>query len=292
MFPFLLGLVGLVWFTLRGGNASPSPSPAPTPTFKGELIPLDAPKGGVSESLFGAGETPFDPLSIFGTAAIPSLDLSTGGTSGAPFDLGGFLSRAAPKAEVPAGVQVDETYDAAQAPLDSGVRVLMRLSQKFGDEERSAGVVEGLYSGPEEDLKGQPATIVVDRIAESGALELFAGRYNVPPSKRDYEHSYLERVAWTPLSPEAAGLTAVANPPQLGNGDKLTLVARDTVGNVVVWIAQVEAALKGSYEVVLHTAYKMIKDVGEGKISRPYDHEQATVVLPTTALVNPASIPK
>lgn len=291
MFPLLLGLAGIFWLAALGGRealrqpvASKEellPPPKATDTAPGGA----APSGGAKEGLFGV-DAPFDPTVIFGAGA--------GSGSLVDWSLPGLLSatRSSPASGLPAGAYVAQSVDPAAAPIESGERVTFVVEQPAGVGKDELAVLEGIYSGPSNNLSYEGATVTVDRTALSGSTEMAAGKYSIPASKRNYEQTYVARVVWTSAAPDSAGLTAISAPP-LAEGDKLTLVCRDAYGNTVIWIGQVEGGsfASGSYDVVLQKAYRVLRDVGEGKISRPFFMSQATVKLPTNWLVDPKSIP-
>ncbi len=290
MFPLLLGLAGIFWLAALGGREALRQPVA----SKEELLPPPkatdaapggaAPSGGTKEGLFGV-DAPFDPSVIFGAAA---------GSGSVDWSLPGLLSatRSSPASGLPSGAYVAQSVDPAAAPIESGERVTFVVEQIAGDGKDELAVLEGIYSGPSNNLSYEGATVTVDRTALSGSTEMAAGKYSIPASKRDYEQTYVARVAWTPAAPDSAGLAAISAPP-LTEGDKLTLVCRDAYGNTVIWIGQVEGGsfASGSYDVVLQKAYRVLRDVGEGKISRPFFMSQAMVKLPTNWLVDPKSIP-
>lgn len=266
--------------------------------FKKYLIPSDAPTsgrttpgGGASERLFGPSETdlPLDPSVLFGLPFDPTkmfFEPVTGDMLSIP-DLMSS-ARGATKVALPKDERfADAGADAYDAKVDDRVLVFVT-----GEDSSRVGVMEGLYYGPTSNYDTDSATVTVDRIAEVGSGDLAYGRYVIPPSKRRYEQTYVSRVVWTPVDPSSLDLVAVIDPPKLGKGDKLTLVAHDTVGNNVVWIGQVhEARSDGSYDVILQKAYKVLRDVGVGKISPPFNLAQALVNLQPSQLVNPKSIP-
>ena len=282
MFPLLLGLAGLAWLVAMGGKeALRQPAAA-----KADLVPTPSAVSGAgaAESLAGR-DAPFDPLALLGSA-LPARE--SGWTLSDMLD----ATRAASKVSVPSDAYVGASYEPAQAPLEPGERVTFRVESGDAYSKDYLGSLEGIYSGPSDDLSEGPASVAVDREAESGSREMASGRYTIAASPRRYEHAFLSRVVWSPVAPASKGLASVSNPPELVEGDKLTLVAVDAFGTTVVWIGQVEGGSASSgYEVVLHKAFKTLRDVGEGKISAPFVDSQARVKLPSTWLVAPASIP-
>jgi hypothetical protein len=314
MFPLasaILGLVAVVWYVTRPTKDAevedllptdvPTTSAPPSPT--GESV-WSAEPAAALYGPEGSSDLPFDPSVLFGagTPALPGVDLSTGVptdiTSGLPMDLGGFLgnaARAIPVATLPKNATLDDSFGYAPTPLETDTRVLFAVdmpSTEGGSGKERAAILEGLYYGPSKNFSYEGATVVVDRIADLGVGDLVAGKYAIPPSKYASEHSYLEVVTWLPEKPESLGMTSVVNPPALVKGDKITLAAKDTVGNAVVWIAQVHEVLSdGRYDVILQKAYKVLTDVGYGKISPPLLLSQALVRIAPTMFVNPKSIP-
>lgn len=312
----LIGLVAAVWYVTRGAAAEGrlaapvAPAADKESEMKKLLFPSDVPatrsvsdesgKGYVaSYGPDGSSDFPFDPAVLFGAFTPPSVDLSTDLASGIPVDLGGFLggsaARAIPVVTLPKSATFDENFGYAAAPLETDTRVLFAVdmpSTEGGSGEERAGVLEGLYYGPSRNFTYEGATVVVDRIADVGAGDLQPGKYAIPPSRRNGDHSYLEVVTWQPVTPESLDMISVINPPKLDKGDKLTLAAKDGVGNTVVWIGQVHESLSdGRYDVILQKAYKVLTDIGDGKISPPLLLSQALVRLAPTMLVNPKSIP-
>lgn len=302
----ILGILAVAYLATRSTSSrSPTTAEGSAGDFQSEfkkfLIPIDTPTSGrstpgfgASERLFGPSESdlPFDPSALFG------FEMPFDPFTAQPFDpMGDKFSipdlldaaRSAPKAALPKGAYIaDVGADASSPQLDDRVLVFV----EYGPSGSRVGVGEGLYYGPTSNYDGEPAYVTVDRIAEVGDGDLAYGRYDVPASKRRYEQSYLAKVLWTPIDPSSADLVAVENPPTLAKEDKLTLVAKDTLGNTVVWIGQVYAARSdGAYDVILQKAYKVLKDVGVGKISPPFNLAQALVTLAPTQLVNPKSIP-
>lgn len=304
MFPLLVGLAGILWLAALGGKEA-----LRQPAEKEALVPPPKPGesagaggtggsgaggtggaggGGTKSSLFGFDETPpFDPTAVFASG----WGLGDATKWSLPEVLN--ASRAAPSAGLPEGAHVTPNYDPALAPIESGERVTFEVEQTVGGSTKKLGVLEGIYSGPSKNLSYEGATVTVDRTAESGELELSAGKYAIPASKQNYEQSYLSRVVWRAVTPESVGMGAIVAPPLVA-GDQLTLVCKDAFGNTVVWIGQVAAdgpATTGSYNVSMQKAYKVLKDVGAGKISRPFFASQAVVALPFGWLADPKTIP-
>lgn len=289
MFPLILGLFGLAWLVMGGKDALRQPASKEDltpPSPKSDAAPsTSSGTTGSKEGLFGDAEAPIDLSALFGTSAP--------GTPAGGWSLSELLgaSRSASPTALPERSYVAQSPSPAIAPLMSGERVTFTLERNVDGAKDQVAVLEGIYSGPEDKLSLNTASVAVDRVALSGAEEIAAGRYAIPASKRDYEHSYVSRVAWKPVAPSEAGLKSIAAPP-LSVGDKLTLVAEDDFGTRVVWIGMVTGgSAESGYEVSLYSAYKVLRDVGEGKISRPFFSSQATVKLPSTWLVDPKSIP-
>jgi len=211
-------------------------------------------------------------------------------TDGLKRVLGDPLSTVGKSAALPEGLSPGVVSFGAERPLVTGERMTFEVVDGEGS---SKGVLEGIFSGPEDPDEG-PSVVLVDRVALSKGVDFTTpGKYSIPASSKRTYHDRLRRVVWSPRDPSEKDLKGFSEAFKLDPGDKVTVLLRDDYGTYVVGIAQVrETRADGSLRVLLLSPYATLADEGKGDVAFTRMLNQGLVDMKFSQLVDPKSLKK